>query len=257
MADFNGDGAPDFLAESNYGDFQIMLNNGDGVFFKAKDGNIVNRGGNVTVADFNKDGHPDILQFVGGGPTELFMFEWEHKPTYPLVGGAKNDKLFGDAKGNAMDGLGGKDAIRSGSGNDKVQGGTGADMIDAGSGKDTLDGGLGNDKLTGGLAADRFVFSVTPRSADADKILDFEPGRDKIALDHEAFAGLGGTGKLAGAKFYAGDGAREAHDGSDRVIYDSLSGKLFYDDGLGGQGSKLIATLVGHPMINAGDVLVI
>jgi serralysin len=156
-----------------------------------------------------------------------------------------------------MDGAGGKDAIRAGAGKDKVKGGAGADMIDGGSGKDTIDGGAGKDKLTGGANADRFVFSVAPGSANADKIKDFVHGVDKIVLDDVYNPINGSSQTLKASQFYAADGASAAHDKNDRVIYDTLSGKLLFDkDGVGGEAAKLIATLTSHPVVDAADFVV-
>lgn len=66
-------------------------------------------------------------------------------------------------------------------------GGPGDAVLVGGAGDDVLIGGGGSNRLAGGPGADRFVF----RLADAtgfdddrrDAILDFEPGRDVIALD--------------------------------------------------------------------------
>jgi hypothetical protein len=255
--DYNGDGAKDILIEYNYDDFRILLNNGDGVFFLPKDGLVPNRGGQVVGGDFNQDGHPDLMGFIGGGPVEIYQWTWTHKPTYPLVGSSKKDVLFGDAKGNAMDGKAGNDAIRSGAGKDKVNGGDGNDMLDGGSGKDSLYGGLGKDKLIGGVAADKFVFSVKAGAANADKIFDFGDGSDRIVLDHESFKGLK-TGALSDAKFYAAPGATAAHDKSDRVVYDETTGRLYFDDdGPGGHVALLVATLASHASLSADDFIIV
>jgi hypothetical protein len=71
--DFNGDGKPD-LVTANYGaaqansGFSILLGNGDGTFQTAATYGVGNGTDGVTVADFNKDGAPDIAltAFVAG-----------------------------------------------------------------------------------------------------------------------------------------------------------------------------------------------
>ena len=54
--------------------------------------------------------------------------------------------------------------------------------------------------------------------------------------------------------------AVEAHDRNDRVVYDTKSGKLFYDDDgnkKGGHDAVLFATLTGHPKVDFEDFAVI
>jgi hypothetical protein len=63
VADFNGDGIPD-LAVTEYGfnssTLQIFLGNGDGTFTAGASYTNVSDPYDVTVADFNGDGHPDL-----------------------------------------------------------------------------------------------------------------------------------------------------------------------------------------------------
>lgn len=65
-------------------------------------------------------------------------------------------------------------------GDDVIHGTDGKDGLFGGAGADTLIGGAGADMLTGGAGADTFVFA--PGHGEADWILDFEPGVDKIDL---------------------------------------------------------------------------
>lgn len=70
------------------------------------------------------------------------------------------------------------------SGNDTIRGSRGADHLFGGAGDDRIAGGLGRDLLEGGAGADRFVFASAAESRPdkADRIADFEPGRDRIDL---------------------------------------------------------------------------
>jgi Ca2+-binding RTX toxin-like protein len=63
-------------------------------------------------------------------------------------------------------------------------GGVGADTLIGGDGGDTLVGGGGADRLLGGAGADVFRYDSVTDTPDAarDKILDFQPGVDKIDL---------------------------------------------------------------------------
>ena len=57
----------------------------------------------------------------------------------------------------------------------------------------------------------------------------------------------------------SGQGAKTAHDGDDRIVYDTRSGKLYYDkDGAGGHHAQLFAILDGSPdNISAKDFLIV
>ena len=73
-------------------------------------------------------------------------------------------------------------------------------------------------------------------------------------------SGLGSEGTWADgdARFSAGAGATAARDASDRLVYDTASGHLYYDaDGAGGAGAQLLLTLQGAPALSASDITVI
>ena len=143
-----------------------------------------------------------------------------------------------------------------------ITGNQGRNTLAGGAGKDTLSGGTGNDQLTGGAGADRFVFDTAPNArSNVDRITDFSVlDRDKIILSTAIFTGIDHTGSLHSPEFYAGRGVTGAHDDTDRIVYDTASGKLYYDaDGVGGMDAILIAQLGAtmHPMLGAGDIQLI
>jgi serralysin len=91
-------------------------------------------------------------------------------------------------------------------------------------------------------------------AGNADLILDFVSGTDKIALDDAVFAGLV-PGALPASAFVVGSAAGDADD---RIIYNSATGQLFFDaDGNGAGAALLFATLNGHPVVAASDFTVI
>ena len=241
LADFNKDGAPDILADINGDDAQILINNGDGIFFRPSNGVVNTGGGRVLVGDFTKDGRPDLLSF-GGDPQYAYLQEFQDGPAMQFTGGSKADKLFGDARGNTIKGL------------------AGADFIRAGAGKDKLFGGEGKDKLLGGSGNDKFVFDAKLGASNVDTILDFTPGRDKVLLDSTIFKALGKNGALRDQQFYAAEGATSARDPSDRIVYNALTGKLYFDadgDKAGGKGPVHFATFTAMPDLDANSFLIV
>jgi Ca2+-binding RTX toxin-like protein len=118
----------------------------------------------------------------------------------------------------------------------------------------------GNDTITGGGGADSFEFVTALGPSNVDLITDFVSRTDKLKLDDAVHAGIGATGNFAvgDARFAAGAGFTSGRDASDRVIYDTSSGNLYYDaDGSGSGVAQLFATLQGNPTLAATDIAVI
>jgi Ca2+-binding RTX toxin-like protein len=185
------------------------------------------------------------------------------------VGGAFNDLLIsndGMDHNSPTGGWFGGPWLFGGDGDDTLIGGAARDDLHGDAGSDELRGGLGFDVLIGGAGPDRFVFDVAPGAQNADVIgrftneADFISGTDKIVLDAEAHMNLGAEGNFAAddARFFAGAGASSGQDASDRVIYDTNSGELWYDaDGSGAGAAQLIATIQGAPPLAATDIVAV
>ena len=107
-------------------------------------------------------------------------------------------------------------------------------------GADTLTSTTGVDFMTGGKGGDTFYFQQAAGSGNVDHILDFSRAEgDKIALNAEAFAGVGSPGSFDGRAFRVGDAAL---DNTDHIIYNQQTGQLFYDpDAFGPQAMVLFA----------------
>ncbi len=149
--------------------------------------------------------------------------------------------------------------VLSGLGNDSLIGTAGAQNLSARAGNDTLEGGTGNDWLWGGGGDDTFIFREAG-SANADNMGDFSSGLDTLAFDNATLAALGADGDFASGdgRFFAGAGANGGHDANDRLIYNTSTGQLYYDDdGSGAHAAQLVATLQGAPTLAASDITVI
>jgi len=151
--------------------------------------------------------------------------------------------------------------INGGSGADTITGDAYANTLKGNSGNDVLNGGLGKDVLTGGSGKDYFDFTTALGSANVDTITDFTVGSDKIRLENSVMTKLQGTpGALNKASYWEGAGITKGHDADDRILYDTSSGKLYYDaDGSGSTAAVQIA-LVGtssHANLDYSDFLVI
>jgi Ca2+-binding RTX toxin-like protein len=139
-------------------------------------------------------------------------------------------------------------------------------------GNDTLSGGAGNDTLTGGAGSDVFLFDTAfsapnpqgynypPLSSGIDTLTDFTSGADKIHLSDNVFTALGSAGALAASEFVANT-TGVATTATQRVIYNTASGALFYDaDGSGAQHAGIQIALIGaisHPALTGADFLVV
>ncbi len=158
--------------------------------------------------------------------------------------------------------------IIDGSGNEfdnRINGNGAKNVLSGLGGDDTLFGGLGRDTLTGGDGADVFRFASTPGGANVDEITDFTSGEDTLKLGDSIFVRLkeairnetdAGPVLLRSKEFQpTPDGV--ALDPSDRIIYNTSTGELFYDpDGDGAQAAIKFAVLVGAPELLASDIFV-
>lgn len=131
--------------------------------------------------------------------------------------------------------------------NNTLTGNSGANILNGGAGNDTLIGGAGNDTLTGGLGTDTFVFNTALNATtNRDTIADFLSGTDKINLENAIMTGLGlTTGQLTLDQFRSGAGISSAGDSSDRVIYNTTTGGLFYDVDGNGSGAAVQFAILG------------
>lgn len=179
-----------------------------------------------------------------------------------ITGTSSSDTLWGTSGDDVILGLSGRDSLYAGAGNDQLSGGADNDRLFGGSGNDKIDGGSGNDVLwgnagtdilTGGIGQDAFVFNASFIGA-VDTITDFSPINDLIVLENAIFTGLPARDLNASA-FHIG---AEAHDATDRIIYDDQTGALYFDaDGIGGADAQQFVQLAAEINLTNADFYVI
>lgn len=139
--------------------------------------------------------------------------------------------------------------------NDTLVGTSEADVLVGGGGADSLTGGPGADVITLGDGSDTLIFDSLTGS---DTVMDYSVADDSVQLSKATFAALGAVGALLNAEFYSAVGAAAGADATDRIVYDSASGRLYYDaDGSGAIGAVLIGTFIGSPTLTHSEFAII
>ena len=123
----------------------------------------------------------------------------------------------GNALANTIIGGGAADTLNGLAGNDTINAGLGNDNINGGSGLDTLTGGGGNDTFN--------LDSNSIGASNADNILDFIVGTDKINLTASAFGGItsANTNWLLNVNNHTA-----LTDGLAHIIFDTSANTLWY-----------------------------
>ena len=140
--------------------------------------------------------------------------------------------------------------LQGAAGNDLINGAAGNDRLIGDTGNDTVDGGVGIDRLYGGAGQDNFQFDTALNgSTNWDYIADYSVVDDTIQLSQSVFSAIG-TGGLDASAFRLGTSSA---DSSDRIVYDQVSGFIYYDaDGNGGGQQVLFARVApGTALTNA------
>ncbi len=222
----------------------------------------INGTGNALANVLTGNGSHNILDGKGGADR--------------MIGGLGSDIYVVDKVGDVVKELAneGTDTVRSsisfalgaqvenltltGAGHSSAKGNSAANVITGNTGNNSLDGGLGRDILSGGAGKDIFLFnSILNATDNIDQITDFVAADDTIQLENSIFKALGLTGTLA-AKAFAANTTGKAMDSQNRIIYETDTGKLFYDaDGSGAGVASQFATLDTKPVITAADFLII
>jgi Ca2+-binding RTX toxin-like protein len=141
---------------------------------------------------------------------------------------------------------------------DEAYGGSRNDRLTGNGGNDTLGGANGNDILDGGAGSDTFVFSTRPTATNTnvDTIKNFDASdRIRLVKSTTAYTDLGDPGELSAEAFEIGVGATKS---TTRIIYDDLSGKLYYDNnGSTAGGQVQFAFLETKPTLTYGHFFIV
>ncbi|MCP9295072.1 MAG: calcium-binding protein [Planktothrix agardhii LY1] len=165
-----------------------------------------------------------------------------------LAGGDGNDLIDGGTGNDIIWGEKGDDSLYGGDGNDTIYGGQGDDVIAGGDGNDFITGDKGKDNLSGNAGSDTFAFTQVG-SADADVVVDFTSGQDKIALASGVFSALGVS--VEGSEFQVvADFNPATPPATTGLVYDSNNGKLYF---VTGGAAQEVATFVNNPAPKATD----
>ncbi|NOT14571.1 MAG: calcium-binding protein [Methylotenera sp.] len=210
----------------------------------------------TTVGSLTTASLQDAISEVAGATSGIDTVVLDNSVTLSVAStitlGLNLENLDASATGTTKLNLIGNDAANALIGNDA------ANKLIGGLGNDTLTGGLGNDTLTGGSGSDVFVFSSTLGATNVDTITDFVVA-DQIHLDSAIFDALS-AGALSGSDFVSGAGAVAGLDSTDRIIYNTTTGDLYYDaDGNGGVAAVKFATLgtTTHPTMTASEFTIV
>lgn len=182
-----------------------------------------------------------VIEQIGGGiDTVLSTISWSiaglHLENLTLRGTANID-----GGGNSLANI--------------IVGNNGTNTLNGLTGDDELHGGLGSDILIGGGGLDKFVFDTAIGKGDIDSIVDFTAADDQIGLARSIFTALAPGGVLAAEAFVAGTAAL---GGEDRIIYNKVTGGLFYDaDGSGAEAMIQFARLKPGTAIAAEDFYIL
>lgn len=154
------------------------------------------------------------------------------------TGNGLNNILNGNSAANVLSGSGGADVLRGADGNDRLNGGT------------------GSDRMAGGAGNDKFLFDTALNANwNVDRIVDFSVVDDRIQLDDDIFTAVGAVGTLSASAFRTGTAAADADD---RIIYDSATGRIYYDsDGNGSGAQVLFAQVVAGLALSNADFQIV
>ncbi len=145
--------------------------------------------------------------------------------------------------------------VLTGNGSISGSGNTLANTITGNAGANSINGSTGGDTLTGGSGSDNFIFNTTLGASNVDRITDYNVAADTIRLENAIFVGLaGGTLK---ASAFTKNTSGNATDAQDRIVYETDTGKIYFDkDGTGAASKVHFATIGTNLAVTNADFIV-
>jgi Tol biopolymer transport system component/Ca2+-binding RTX toxin-like protein len=245
VGDFNGDSKPDLAVTSNNSNnVSILFGAGGGSFGPATNFSAGSGQQSVAVGDLNGDSKPDLATANGSSNNISILLN-----TSPTFNNAPLAKASLTAVSSSM-----TNTLLSNESAPDGDGGGGRDILIGGNGGDILVGDPSSARLIGGSGANQFTFNSPTDGIDT--ISDFKVGEgDQIMISASGFGGGLAVGNLPSSQFTIGSSATNA---SDRFIYNSSTGALFFDpDGNGLQGQVQLAVLSSNPALTSSNIFVV
>ena len=133
-----------------------------------------------------------------------------------------------------------------------------AQTITGNAGANHIDGKGGSDTLSGGAGADVFVFSSTLGASNVDRIISYDSAVDQIELENTKFTGMIDTNTTLASTAYTSNTTGTATASTHRIIYETDTGFLWFDqDGMGGAAALHFATVNIGTALSNNDFTVI
>jgi Ca2+-binding RTX toxin-like protein len=210
-------------------------------------GNDVLAGGDG-IDTFNITAGTDTISDLGLGGSDIFIVSSGATANISVAKAwaASNNSINNGTTNITTKGFGiNLSAIESGAGFTVTNTGN-ATRINGSQFADILIGGAGNDNLIGGAGSDKFAFKVAASSKNIDTLSDFTVSDDKIQLSKTVFKGFSAVGAISDTSFLSGAGKTSAMTTAQKLIYDSSSGKLYYDADGSGKIAAIQIALIGN-----------
>jgi len=251
----------------NNANIKVALVAGGTTVAYAKEGLTYDAGTVIGQVSFTNIENLYVQDSVGGAAEKLSLDMSGATGTGIAVAGTTgNDTIDLSAQtgylGAHIWGQGGVDTIEGGSGSDQIYGGAGADVITGNDGQDRIYPGDGADDIHFKASSQ---YGANQAAAKHDWIYGFTTTSDEIKILGTGFSGADSTitkteDANGDADLVVGAGLSTAGHASQRFIYNTSTGELFYDDdGINGVSPVLIALVLNAAgdssvTIAAGDI---
>ena len=102
------------------------------------------------------------------------------------------------------------------------------------------------------------MFNTAFGNNNIDTLTDFTSKTDVVQLSKSIFTAFGSTGALTSNNFWSAAGATSGQDSTDRIIYNTTTGGLYYDaDGYENGLAVQIAIVGSQPAMKYADFAVV